>query len=176
MSIQKATSLAAEVLNLSWDGDFPVNPKDIAEDLLIRDYSERPGAEKIPVVVRGRPTSELGQISGQARLASNSDGSYYVCEFNRDEVSYRRRFTIAHELGHVVLGHVDEVNAPKRDTTFTNADSDERDANAFAASLLMPEKYVKKFYRSASSVQELADAFGVSTAAMNFRLKNLGII
>lgn len=176
MSIHKAASLAADVLDLSWDGDFPVDPKSIAEDLLIRNYSEGPKAEKIPVVVRGRSASELGQISGQARLASDRDGSFYICEFNRDEVSYRRRFTIAHELGHVVLGHVDEENAPKRDTTFTNVDSDERDANAFAASLLMPEKYVRKFYRSARNVQELADAFGVSTAAMNFRLKNLGII
>lgn len=177
MSIQKATSLAAEVLELSWDGRLPVDPKDIAEDLLIRNFSDGRRGEKIPVVVKGRSSSYLDGISGQARLAKEDDDSYfYLCEYNREEISYRNRFTIAHELGHVVLGHVVEGKAPKRDTTFTNKDPDEKHANAFAAGLLMPEKYVRKFYRSADSIQELADAFGVSTAAMNFRLKNLGII
>ncbi|MNJ73273.1 hypothetical protein D3C77_700470 [compost metagenome] len=75
-----------------------------------------------------------------------------------------------------MLGHVTDERSPKRDTTFTNDDPDERYANAFAATLLMPEKYVRKLYRSARNIQELADAFGVSTAAMNFRLKNLGIV
>ncbi|MNN80029.1 hypothetical protein D3C81_1967230 [compost metagenome] len=126
--------------------------------------------------MKARSSALLKGASGQARLEHNDDGWLYVCEYNRDEVSYRNRFTIAHELGHVVLGHVTDERSPKRDTTFTNDDPDERYANAFAATLLMPEKYVRKLYRSARNIQELADAFGVSTAAMNFRLKNLGIV
>jgi hypothetical protein len=176
MSIQKATSLAAKVLDLSWDGRFPVDPKDIAEDLLVRNYSGEHRDEKIPVVVRGRSSYVLDGSSGQARLARDDKGYYYLCEYNSEEISYRNRFTIAHELGHVVLGHVAEGKAPKRDTTFSNNDPDEVDANAFAAALLMPEKFVRKLYRSARNVQELSEAFGVSTVAMTYRLKNLGII
>lgn len=176
MSVQKATSRASKVLDLCWDGRLPVDPKELAENLLVRDYSQEDG-DKIPVVVKARSSINLRGASGQARLVDDEeDGWVYVCEFNRDEISYRNRFTIAHELGHVVLGHVTDVRSPKRDTTFTNDDPDERYANAFAAALLMPEKFVRKLYRSARNIQELADAFGVSTAAMNFRLKNLGII
>ncbi|RZA15660.1 MAG: ImmA/IrrE family metallo-endopeptidase [Proteobacteria bacterium] len=175
MSFQKAASKASRILDLCWDGRLPVNPKELAENLLVKNYSRKDG-EKIPVVVKARSSHLLKGASGLARLAKEDDRWFYVCEFNRDEISYRNRFTIAHELGHVVLGHVTDERSPKRDTTFTNDDPDERFANAFAAALLMPEKFVRKLYRSARGIQELADAFGVSTAAMNFRLKNLGIM
>lgn len=175
MTVHQATSRAGKVLELCWDGRLPVNPKDLAEDLLVKNYSTNRD-EKIPVIVRACSSTSLGYASGQACLERDDDGWFYVCEYNRDEISYRNRFTIAHELGHVVLGHVTDERSPKRDTTFTNDDPDERYANAFAAALLMPEKFVRKLYRSARNIQELADAFGVSTAAMNFRLKNLGII
>jgi len=176
MSIRKAVSLADKALDLSWDGTLPVDPKEIAEDLLIKNFSGS-GDDKLPVVVRGRSSSFLEGVSGQARLAKDRDGYYYLCEYNKEEISYRTRFTIAHELAHVMLGHVREGRAPKRDTAFNNyQDPDEVAANAFAANLLMPEDLVRDLYRSARSVQDLAEAFGVSSAAMTYRLKNLGII
>lgn len=175
MSIQKATSLAEEALDLAWDGELPVDPKQLAEDLLVRNFSD-PSKEKIPVVVRGRSAQRLDGCSGQAQLAWDDDGYYYLCEYNLEEVSYRNRFTIAHELAHVLLGHVREGRAPKRDTNFKNYDPDETDANAFAASLLMPAHLVKRLYKSARNVQELADAFGVSSMAMSYRLQNLGLV
>lgn len=177
MSIQKATSLAMDILDLCWDGKLPVDPSAIADDLLVKNFSSDSRTEKVPVVVKGRSSSFLGGVSGQARLARDKDGYYYLCEYNEEEISYRNRFTVAHELAHVALGHVREGRAPKRDASFNNySDPDEVDANAFAAALLMPEKFVRRLYRSARSIQELAEAFGVSTAAMTYRLKNLGII
>jgi hypothetical protein len=176
MSIRKAVSLAEKALDLAWDGSLPVDPKEIAEDLLIKNFSS--GAEaKLPVVVRGRSSSFLDGCSGQARLAKDDRGYYYLCEFNNEEISYRTRFTVAHELAHVMLGHVREGRAPKRDKAFNNyQDPDEVAANAFAANLLMPEDLVRKLYRSAKDVQDLAEAFGVSAVAMSYRLKNLRII
>lgn len=176
MSIKKATSLAEKVLDLSWDGRLPIDPQKIAKGIRVKNFSSEHRNEKIPVVVKGRSSSFLDGVSGQARMAKDKEGYYYLCEYNLEEISYRNRFTIAHELGHATLGHVVEGKAPKRDTTFNNGDPDEVDANAFAAALLMPEKFVKKLYRSARNIQDLAEAFGVSTAAMTYRLKNLGII
>ncbi|WP_052959708.1 ImmA/IrrE family metallo-endopeptidase [Pseudomonas lundensis] len=76
-----------------------------------------------------------------------------------------------------MLGHVREGRAPKRDTSFNNYnDPDEIAANAFAANLLMPEDLVRDLYGSARNVQDLAEAFGVSSVAMTYRLKNLGMI
>lgn len=174
MSLRKAASLAEEALDLVWDGVLPVDPKHVAEQLLVKNFDD-PDGEDIPVVVRGRPGHMLGGASGQAQLARDDDGYYYLCEYNRDEIYYRNRFTIAHELAHVVLGHVKEGCTPLRDTTFQNYDPDEADANAFAANLLMPSAVVKRLYKSARNLEELADAFGVSTISMTYRLKNLGI-
>lgn len=176
MSIRKAVSLAEKALDLSWDGALPVDPQEIAEDLLIKNFSES-GDDSLPVVVRGRSSEFLDGCSGQARLAKDSSGYYYLCEYNKEEISYRTRFTIAHELAHVMLGHVREGRAPKRDKSFNNYnDPDEIAANAFAANLLMPEDLVRDLYGSARNVQDLAEAFGVSSVAMTYRLKNLGII
>ncbi|MFC0268024.1 ImmA/IrrE family metallo-endopeptidase [Kushneria aurantia] len=93
-----------------------------------------------------------------------------------DEHQNRRRFTMAHELGHVLMGHVQPGVEPRRDTNF-NAYGDplETGANAFAAELLMPEAEIRRHAHSATDVRHLAGIFGVSTSAISNRLKNLGI-
>jgi len=52
------------------------------------------------------------------------------------EPSYRCRFTIAHELGHIFLGHL-MISTPMY-RTFTNLDEYESAANVFARDLLAP--------------------------------------
>jgi len=51
----------------------------------------------------------------------------------------------------------------------------EREANIFAAELLMPEDRVRKEWRTAASAVELAEWFGVSAEAMNWRLYSFGL-
>jgi len=72
-------------------------------------------------------------------------------------------FTIAHELGHIVL-HVHKIE--NNNTPACDFDSDhkdnliERDADAFAACLLMPESIIKEtFYQIRSSRLILKDNF-----------------
>lgn len=105
----------------------------------------------------------------------------------------RRRFSIAHELGHLVLHHkqlfVDKlVRIDFRDKSSTLAiDPEEIEANAFAAELLMPRDLIsKEISRKLSKrssppkkenlVNNLASIFKVSPQAMEYRLNNLGII
>lgn len=88
----------------------------------------------------------------------------------------RRRFTVAHELGHLLLHPLGKLQKAYRDVSF-NGDPAESEANAFAADLLMPlgmlQRYVLQYGVDAA---RLAAAFQVSEQAMNIRLgKMLGI-
>lgn len=166
MAKSTAVENARKVLDMVWDRRLPVDPIAIANSLLIT-------KEKLPVQMV--ESSEAG-ISGKARL--DREDNAFICEYNADEVSYRQRFTQAHELGHVILGHVNDGREPKRDTSFAvrSHDPDEVDANAFAAELLMPADYVKTAVKREQDISKLARLFDVSTTAMRFRLQNLRIL
>lgn len=87
-------------------------------------------------------------------------------------------FTIAHELGHYIM-HKDYAASneyktlPRHDNYAENAKpAVEREADAFAANLLMPAKLVRK-YKDFATVSELAKMFCVSEQAMRYRLNRV---
>ena len=91
-------------------------------------------------------------------------------------INTRQRFSIAHELGHFVYHKDDEKEFV--DTTFfrgLTSDNLEYTANKFASELLMPEEQVRHLIdkENVRSVAVLADKFGVSSAAMLYRVKEL---
>ena len=103
----------------------------------------------------------------------------------------RKRFTLAHELGHYVLHSNDskmfvDTAIFKRQIEggyTTREERMEREANNFAANILMPEiivyREVSNFYKDLNdenNIAALARKFEVSTAAMTYRLINIGII
>jgi len=102
----------------------------------------------------------------------------------------RRRFTIAHEIGHHLLHadsatlFVDEMMVHFRDAASTaKADPREMEANAFAAALLMPEDWLRVDLRDRKidlsddvSVRNLATRYQVSQQALTFRLMNLNLL
>ncbi len=102
----------------------------------------------------------------------------------------RQRFTIAHELGHlllhrgrqVIVDHLTRARVNLRDETSSLATSrEEITANQFAASLLMPADWVHDSVDThlalppTKLVSQLAEVFDVSEQAMEFRLINLGL-
>lgn len=177
VSTQKAVEFAKQALQLAWDGNLPVKPETIAQALVLYKTDEATGAvEHLPIRVRPQNSFVLGTASGQASLESTDEGLVFYCDYNADEISYRNRFTIAHELGHVLLRHVHEGKKQLRDTTFGNSDPVERAANTFAAELIMPEQKVRELFKGSSTVQQLSEVFGVSNAAMSYRLQNLGLL
>ncbi|BAT68472.1 ImmA/IrrE family metallo-endopeptidase [Pseudomonas aeruginosa] len=177
VSMQNAADYARRALQIAWDGNLPVDPTAIAQSLVIYKTDDATGVTtSIPIRVRPLSSNELHTASGQASLERTPDGNYvFYCDFNHEEISYRNRFTIAHELGHVLLGHVNEGNPRERDTSFGNYNPIERAANTFAAELIMPEQKVRELFSGAQSVQQLSEIFGVSNAAMSYRLQNLGL-
>lgn len=134
------------------------------------------------------PTALADSVSG-ILVVSTGRG---VIGVNKSHSFRRQRFTIAHEIGHYVL-HRDQAQlfidkdyrVFFRDERPQDAgDLRERDANAFAAALLMPRARVSRIAKSHhfelgdedGPVLELAKMFEVSSQAMTYRLANLGIL
>lgn len=90
----------------------------------------------------------------------------------------RFRFSGAHELGHHVLNHFDA----HIDVDFSETTSKEKEANAFAASFLMPrralwERCAQLSKRiTADQVRDLANEFVVSYDSMVNRLHNVELL
>ncbi len=106
----------------------------------------------------------------------NGKTTIYV---NSTDPDKRKRFTIAHELGHYFLhlNNKDDALVVEYRTINNNGnDEKEKEANSFAAALLMDEVLVKSLWNDLKSVQAIADIFQVSYEAMGYRLNNLGLI
>jgi Zn-dependent peptidase ImmA (M78 family) len=108
-------------------------------------------------------------------------GSYQrdtkVISVSQDDPYTRTSFTIAHELGHHFLHAEMPSEIFYRAATYqpdVQDDKIEAEANCFAACLLMPLSKMKVFYPFLKNEPDkLADLFGVSKIAMNYRIKNL---
>ena len=125
-----------------------------------------------------------GEISGI--IHRNKDGSA-VIGVNSSHPTQRQRFTIAHEIGHLLLHtnkslHVDK-NFPiglRSGISSKAEDENEIEANQFAAALLMPTDFLSKDVTPLVgkdvliAIRKLARKYGVSEQAMSIRLSVLG--
>jgi Zn-dependent peptidase ImmA (M78 family) len=117
---------------------------------------------------------DQADISGFV-TAQDGIGKLYV---NMLDNPTRRRFTVAHELGHWQLHREELRSNPQRSILFRiaigrlNKDPIERDANIFAANLLVPLDLLGK-YKKDNSNEQLAAKFGVSTEVIGYRLSLL---
>lgn len=120
------------------------------------------------------------------------DGKRIIIGVASDQPSVRQRYTIAHELGHLLmhpgrpylaesLGVV-RVDRRGSETPGFADQREEREANQFAAALLMPAQHVTDSWFASNcasdetSIKVLAKRFDVSSLAMKYRLLNLGLI
>ena len=105
---------------------------------------------------------------------------------SRDHPPLRKRFTIAHDLGHRLLHLSDDGEFVDREAdlfrqrrceehTMTDERRKEVEANIFAASLLMPADEVRRYWMERKSIKELARIFKVSEEAMGYRVDSLGL-
>lgn len=150
---------AREVLKVFWDGaSLPIDPGRIASDMGIRVYA-RGGAD------------DPYDFSGYFRWV----GDQPIIEYHREDSLVRRRFTVAHELGHYVLQHRDAPRDVPDNFGASVRDPQEQAANQFATELLMPADLVRRLVLSGSmsSVQDIANALLVSKVVLSYRLTNL---
>ncbi|MEN6371543.1 MAG: ImmA/IrrE family metallo-endopeptidase [Armatimonadota bacterium] len=92
----------------------------------------------------------------------------------------RRQFSIAHELGHHIIGSARPQMRLLMREAGADGDAEERYASQFAACLLMPEPLVVEMYNFLEDdpdwrLSVLSDKFYVSRPAMLIRLKQLGL-
>lgn len=113
-------------------------------------------------------------------ILTTMEGKWVIILNNQDSWT-RKRFTIAHEIGHFLLHRgkkfIDHFSAGE--TFYRGNEQDEkleREANFFAANLLMPGTELKKIWPSCDDPVAAAEIFDVSEVSMTFRLKNLKLI
>jgi Zn-dependent peptidase ImmA (M78 family) len=158
---------AEDILNESGFRAIPISVEDIAAHY------------KLQI---GKATST--DFSG---ILIRKDGAALI-GINSTDTPRRQRFTIAHEIGHFFLHPTNEVLVDyRRSSKGTHRTPKEREADIFAASLLMPrQELIKDFMRIAGGtltdeeqtknvVSLLATKYEVSDEAMNIRLLGLSI-
>lgn len=193
------------ISDLRRDLGIPVNPGRRGPTPLNRFFEEliqpRIAHHELPDLTRGAVAAHLGaqgipvedlgdsaeRLAGFLFFAGKSAWAYV--SMDEKNPLGRRRFTAAHELGHAVL-HRDRMGRFRADAQILEgfeepSDVLEREANQFAAELLMPaellqaraEELNREFGCCPRSVLEyrLAAELLVSQQAMHFRLKSLGV-
>lgn len=131
-------------------------------------------ANKLGIFVK--ETSELPDTTSGFIQLKDSKVFIFVNELHHIN---RKRFTVAHELGHYFL-HYDRLQDGIVDSVLKRQDgindAIEREANKFAAELLMPTNiFIEIWNMGRYSVSDMAKILLVSESAVMIRAKSLGL-
>ena len=126
----------------------------------------------LPIVEELLPPNISGKIT---RKGSSEDS--YVITVSSAHPETRKRFTIAHEIAHFIFHRSKIGDGVVENGLYRSAqlsDSIERQANQFAARILMPHDLVYKAWREGKNTPEkLAEYFGVSAPVAKVRIEEL---
>lgn len=186
----KAELWAEKLLDAYWDHEVPVDPNSIAVKM---------GMEVYFVPIPGGLAGAILKTRKEEAPKTDEDEAPKIFVDNNASTS-RKRFTIAHELGHYVErfsdsespdqkipGHFgfrdksmtsdEKILAGCRPTDSGTSDQSQRElfADYFACCLLIPEDKVLEFINKGANIKDVATYFGVSAATMRNRLNDLGI-
>lgn len=166
---QQARDAAWQLLIDCKVSSLPVNLNDICKHLGIHVYTYRAAANVIAAA----------GLSAQRKI---SDGF----TLRRGEKTYifyddaacslgRQRFTVAHELGHIVLGHVGdgEHTVANRDPS-PKDDPYEIQANQFAARILAPACVLHAM--GVTKAEDISRVCEISLSAAEFRAARLAVL
>jgi hypothetical protein len=165
----RAHAVRERYLSLFGGEGVPVPVEAIAEDLLGLRIEERWDMECSGML-----------LPAERRIVLNANEH---AAGRHDPPLRRFRFTIAHEIGHWIC-HCDEGRAPSSEPSYCRpvdlteaADRTlEREANVFAAELLMPEPLVRQAWEDLGDVAACAARFDVSPTAMQWRLHSYDLV
>jgi Zn-dependent peptidase ImmA (M78 family) len=142
----------------------------------------------LDIKIENKPDFTKMKVLGSIRI-ENDEPIIWINK-TANQLNERRRFTLAHELGHYMF-HLAPLASWRNDETFIDEkigfnrddewDHREMEANGFAAQLLMPADIIKDRVNSCSKknqpldIEKISNEFKVSKVAMKYRLKSLGI-
>lgn len=194
----KAELWAERLLGAYWDGKFPVDPNSIAVKMGMEVYFVPIPGGLAGVILKTK--KEEAQKTGKEETQKTDEDEAPKILVDNNASTSRKRFTIAHELGHYVErfsdsespdqkipGHFgfrdksmtsdEKILGSIRSTDSRTPDQSERElfADYFACCLLIPEDKVLEFINKGANIKDVATYFGVSAATMRNRLNDLGI-
>lgn len=166
-----------------WNKRVPYKGAKQAADLLLEFGIEDPTqVDLADLAAAVHAYVDFKPISGSlGRLVTNDDSAMIVVDSNIREES-KKRFVLAHELGHWLM-HRNTSKLiyqcdPQDFVDFQNSRKEETEANVFASSLLLPPKLFesecvgKRF--NLGLIEELADRFQTSLMATSLRFVDFG--
>jgi transcriptional regulator with XRE-family HTH domain len=184
LASRELTAVVDELLDTADELDVP--SRDLTISAATPAYAANELLEKAGIFAPPVPVLGLARLCGVlvvehdfpdalSGILLEVDGGAIV-GINENHHERRQRFSLAHELGHHLLGHAGRFHIDLSDTDPPGFDyRSERAANEFAADLLMPRRLVTAWAERDPSTDGLARAFNVSEIAMGYRLVNLGL-
>jgi Zn-dependent peptidase ImmA (M78 family) len=130
-------------------------------------------------------------LEGAVQKLGTGDEMSYEIAIKHDSSPPRKRFTLAHEIGHIIsnkrgsysekefeAGLIKDTEAVLYRLFDDNEDRNwaEIEANEIAANLLMPALIIRQFQVSGFNSTKIAEILGVSQQAYSIRCANLGLL
>jgi len=141
----------------------------------LRDMVGITTAELPEEIIPSLPRIEVVEVPDLPTSASTqwSNGKWVIA-INGQEPWQRQRFSIGHELWHIINHQTSEWLCPTE--RFVSAQTKaERLADYFSGCLYMPKRHLKRLVGEGSDADDLASTFGVSVPAVMVRLSQLGL-
>lgn len=154
INYKKAIQEADNILLSSFQNEFPLNIKKLIKDIKTNNI------ELMPYSATGIDDSKDIKVSG---FVIEKQGIYYVLYNDYIESEGHIRFTLLHELGHIILKHDSKVKSKSQDI----------EADIFAAELLMPEAIIDNLIKRGYNIIDEASIekiFNASHKACEIRI------
>ena len=162
-----------DILNNYWNPNRNSYPIDIAKIL----YNM-----KIRVIPYDFSKFDDDNLENRILGALIADEANLALLYRNSETKNRNRYTLAHELAHCCLAHLEEETMPYIELRHDGVVTDKREiaANIFAGELLIPTKELRgvlssEYPDTLPRITELASKFAVSINVMKGRLKYLKV-
>jgi len=158
------------------------SPNEYAKELL-----QRLNVRSVPIYPR-KIAQKMGILIWEREAEAGYDGyliaangTWGIMINSSIKSKTRKRFTVAHELGHYCIGHHKGINYRcfRKDigATSLSARQDEREANEFAVGLLMPDEFFKEDIQqqdtSLDTIKFLATKYETSMTSTAIRYARL---
>lgn len=152
--------------------DYKVS-RNLAWEILIRE-----GVVELPVMI-SKLCKDMGIHLGYYSPTDGNDGESFIADgravvlvSNLCTVE-RQRFTVAHELGHVLLGHTGKYRLVNREPSGSE-NPIEHAANVFASRLLAPACVL--WALNARTAEEISTLCRISLQSAQFRAKRMELL